>query len=140
MTADSATLYTPDNSLKRQATMTDKESKLTIYHNPRCTKSRMTLQLLQEREEEIQIIEYLEEAPDSSTLREILYRLDMQPRDLMRKQEPIYTELELDRPELNEAELIQAMVDYPILIERPIVLNGDKAAIGRPPENVLEIL
>jgi len=120
--------------------MNENESKLTIFHNPRCSKSRMTLQLLQERDEDIIIIEYLNEAPDSSTLREILYRLNMQPRDLMRKQEPIYTELELDRPELNEAELIEAMMDYPILIERPIVLYGDKAAIGRPPESVMDIL
>lgn len=120
--------------------MNEQESKLTIYHNPRCSKSRMTLQLLQERDEEIEIIEYLNEAPDSSTLREILFRLNMQPRELMRKHEPIYTELELDRLELNEAELIQAMVDYPILIERPIVLKGEKAALGRPPESVLDIL
>ena len=120
--------------------MNDTESKLTIYHNPRCSKSRATLELLQKRGEGIEIIEYLNEAPDSATLREILYRLNMQPRELMRKQEPIYTELELDRPELNEAELIEAMVDYPILIERPIVVSHDKAALGRPPENVLEIL
>lgn len=111
-----------------------------IYHNPRCSKSRQTLSLLQEQGLEPQIIEYLTHPPSKSQLKKILALLDMQPRDLMRQKEPDYKQCHLDDPNLTEDELIEAMIQHPKLIERPIVINGDKAALGRPPEHVLEIL
>ncbi len=112
-----------------------------IYHNPRCSKSRATLALLRERGVEPKIIEYLKTPPTKEELEEILAKLGMtEPRQLMRTKEKIYKELGLDDPELGREQLIQAMVEHPILIERPIVIAGDKAAIGRPPEKVLEIL
>ena len=110
-----------------------------IYHNPRCSKSRATLQLLQERGLNPTIIDYLNNPPDRETLEKILSLLSLQPVELMRSGESIYKELGLDNPSLNNDELIQAMIDNPILIERPIVVAGDRAKIGRPPENVLEI-
>ena len=112
-----------------------------IYHNPRCSKSRATLALLRERGVEPKIIEYLKTPPTKEELEEILAKLGMtEPRQLMRTKEKIYKELGLDDPELGREQLIQAMVEHPILIERPIVIAGDEAAIGRPPEKVLEIL
>jgi len=113
---------------------------VTIYHNPRCSKSRATLDLLRARGVEPQIIEYLSEPPSAQHLGQILDRLGLDPRALMRKKEAPYKELGLDDPALSRAALIRAMVENPILIERPIVLNGAKAALGRPPEAVLEIL
>jgi len=113
---------------------------VTLYHNPRCSKSRQTLQLLQERGIEPQVIEYLKTPPDADTLRAILAQLGIGPRDLLRRKEAEYKALGLDNPELSDAELIQAMVEHPRLIERPIVLTDKGAAIGRPPENVLEVL
>lgn len=111
-----------------------------IYHNPRCSKSRATLQLLEERGLKPTIIEYLVNPPDKETLEKILSLLSLHPGDLMRRGERIYKELGLDNPDLNNDELVQAMIDNPILIERPIVVAGDKVRIGRPPEQVLEIL
>jgi arsenate reductase len=113
---------------------------IRIYHNPRCSKSRQTLQLLQERGFEPEIVKYLETPPSEDELREILDRLGMRPRDLMRKREPEYKASGADDPALSDDELIALMVQYPKLIERPIVLHDDKAALGRPPEQVLEIL
>lgn len=113
---------------------------ITIYHNPRCSKSRATLQLLQEKGIESTIIEYLKTPPSADELEEILNKLGMEPRDLMRKGEDAYREAGLDNPALDRKALIAAMVEHPILIERPIVLSKGKAAIGRPPERVLEIL
>jgi len=113
---------------------------VTIYHNPRCSKSRATLQLLKEKGIEPMIIEYLKTPPSTGQLDAILSKLGMEPRQLMRTKEPEYKETGLDDETLDRAALIQAMVDCPKLIERPIVLANDKAAIGRPPENVLEIL
>ena len=113
---------------------------VTIYHNPRCSKSRQTLELLRGRGIEPLIVEYLKEPPDARRLDGILTRLDLEPRDLMRKKEAPYRELGLDDPGLSRAALIQAMAENPILIERPIVVTGNKAAIGRPPEAVLDIL
>jgi arsenate reductase (glutaredoxin) len=113
---------------------------VTIYHNPRCSKSRQTLDLIREQDIEPQIIEYLKTPPSAGELDRILNRLGLEPRDLMRKREAPYSELGLDSESLDRAALIQAMVENPILIERPIVLKGDKAALGRPPEQVLEIL
>ena len=111
-----------------------------IYHNPRCSKSRQTLALLQEQGIEPQVIEYLTQPPSKSQLKKILSLLGLQPRDLMRKKEPEYLDNHLDDPGLTKVQLIEAMVKHPKLIERPIVIHGDKAALGRPPENVLEIL
>jgi arsenate reductase (glutaredoxin) len=113
---------------------------IKIYHNPRCSKSRETLQLLRDRGIEPGIIEYLKTPPSVEELDAILQKLDMQPRDLMRKKEAPYDENDLLDPALDRRTLIQFMVKFPILIERPIVVNGDKVAIGRPPENVLAIL
>lgn len=113
---------------------------ITIYHNPRCSKSRATLQLLQEKGIESTIIEYLKTPPSADELEEILNKLGMEPRDLMRKGEDAYREAGLDNPALDRKALIAAMVEHPILIERPIVLSKGKAAIGRPPVRVLEIL
>jgi arsenate reductase len=114
--------------------------KVTIYHNPRCTKSRQTLELLQSRGIEPEIIEYLKTPPGKAKLKEILKMLDIEPRALMRKNEDEYKKAKLDNPKLSKDDLIAAMVEHPILIERPIVVTRGKAAIGRPPEKVLEIL
>lgn len=111
-----------------------------IYHNPKCTKSRETLQLLQARGIKPKIVEYLETPPSKTQLNKILQLLDLEPRALMRKQEAEYAAARLDNPKLSRAELIDAMIEHPRLIERPIVLANGKAAIGRPPENVLKIL
>lgn len=86
------------------------------------------------------VIEYLNTPPDSAELNEVLNLLDIEPRELMRKHEAPYKENNLDNPELSREQLIQAMIDNPILIERPIIINGNKATIGRPPEKVLDIL
>ena len=113
---------------------------VTIYHNPRCSKSRTTLSLLQEQSIEPQVIEYLKTPPDTEKLKEILSLLGLTARELMRKGESKYSDLGLDNRDLTEDELIAAMVENPILIERPIVLANNKAIIGRPPEGVLDIL
>ena len=113
---------------------------VTIYHNPRCSKSRKTLALLRHKGIEPEIIEYLVNPPSAAKLSEILNLLGMKPRDLMRQKEASYTQLELDDESLSREALIEAMVDYPILIERPIVLANGKAALGRPPEAVEAII
>lgn len=114
--------------------------KATIYHNPRCSKSRQTLALLEEKGIELDIIEYLKTPPDQQTLTDILKKLDMAPLDLMRKGESIFKELKLDANTGDDKSLVDAMVENPILIERPIVIANGKATIGRPPESVLDIL
>ncbi|MES9935018.1 MAG: arsenate reductase (glutaredoxin) [Sedimenticola sp.] len=111
-----------------------------IYHNPRCSKSRQTLQLLQEQGVEPEITEYLKTPPDAATLDSILKMLGLEPRELMRKKEAEYKEAGLDNPDLSREELIDLMVAHPKVIERPIVIKDGKAAIGRPPEQVLDIL
>lgn len=113
---------------------------VTIYHNSRCTKCRNTLELLKSKGITPKEIYYLDTPPDAATLKEILSMLALTPRELMRKHEAPYKELQLDNPDLNDDALIKAMIDNPILIERPIVIANGKAAIGRPPENVLDIL
>jgi arsenate reductase len=112
----------------------------TIYHNPRCSKSRETLKLLQEKGIEPDIILYLDTPPNAKILSAVLKKLGLKPRELMRRKEAEYKAQGLDNDSLSDAQLIQAMVDTPKLIERPIVVNGSKAALGRPPEQVLEIL
>jgi len=111
-----------------------------IYHNPRCSKSRQTLELLNERGIEAQVVEYLQTPPDAATLQGILDMLGIEPRQLMRSNEPEYRDLNLDDASLSREQLIAAMVSHPRLIQRPIVVRGDKAALGRPPEQVLGIL
>ena len=115
-------------------------SPVTLYHNPRCSKSRQALELLHDRGIEPVIIEYLKTPPDVQTLERILDQLGMEPRELMRDNEAEYRENNLNDPALTREQLIQAMVDHPKLIQRPILLNKGKAALGRPPEHVLEIL
>ena len=111
-----------------------------IYHNPRCGKSRQTLQLIKEQGIEPEVIEYLKTPPTAQELDDILQKLDMEPRDLMRKQEAEYKANDLDNEALDRQALIKGMISHPILIERPIVIANGKAAIGRPPEQVLSIL
>lgn len=113
---------------------------VTIYHNPRCSKSRQTLELLREKGIEPEIIEYLNTPPDAEGLRMLLAKLGIGPRELIRKNEAIYKELGLDDPLFTDNDLIAAMVQHPRLIERPIVVKGNKAVIGRPPERALDIL
>jgi len=112
----------------------------TIYHNPRCSKSRAALDLLTEKGIEVEIVKYLDTPPDRETLVKILDMLNMEPRDLMRKGEKEYKENNLSDENLSRDELIDAMLKYPRLIERPIVINNGKAAIGRPIENIINIL
>jgi arsenate reductase len=112
----------------------------TIYHNPRCSKSRETLALLEERGIAPRIVEYLKAPPSAAELTSILKALGLKPRDILRQGEPLYSELGLKDRDLDDHALIALMVANPILIERPIVVSGKKAAIGRPPEAVLKIL
>lgn len=111
----------------------------TIWHNPRCSKSRETLALLEEKGEQPIIRKYLEDAPSAEEIREILALLGIEPRALMRTKDALYKELGLADVSDNEA-LIKAMADNPKLIERPVVIKNGKARLGRPPESVLEIL
>ena len=111
-----------------------------IYHNPGCSKSRQTLQLLHDHGIEPEIINYLTAPPSTAELDRILKQLDRDPRTIMRRKEGVYRDLNLDDPTLGRAALIRALVENPILIERPIVVTDCKAALGRPPEDVLAIL
>lgn len=113
---------------------------ITLYHNPRCSKSRETLKLLQENGIEPDIREYLKDVPTADELRAVLEKLGIPARDLLRKKEAEYKEAGLDNPDLDDNAIIDAMTRYPKLIERPIVIKGNQARIGRPPEAVLEIL
>ena len=113
---------------------------ITIYHNPRCSKSRQTLELLEKNGVPPTVVEYLKTPPTVGKLKEILSQLGLKPRELMRKKEAVYAEGKLDNPSLSDDDLVEAMTKHPILIERPIVLANGKAAIGRPPEKVLDIL
>jgi arsenate reductase len=113
---------------------------VTIYHNPRCSKSRQTLELLEEKGIKPEIIEYLLSPPSADELKNILNILGISARELMRKKEAAYQENGLDDGNLSEDELVDAIIKNPILIERPIVVSKGKAAIGRPPENVLAVI
>lgn len=115
-------------------------TEVTIYHNPRCSKSRQTLALLEERGVTPDIVLYLETPPNAEGLKAILSGLGIGPRQLMRKGEDIYKSLGLADPAITDQALIEAMAANPILIERPIVVAGERAVLGRPPENVLELL
>jgi len=111
-----------------------------IYYNPACSKCRQSKALLEDRGEKLDIVEYLTTPPGRDELVHILSLLDLEPRELMRRHEAPYAALQLDRAELSRDQLIDAMVDHPILIERPIVIKNGKAIIGRPPERILDIL
>ena len=111
-----------------------------IYHNPKCSKCRLTMDILNDKGVNTSVVEYLKTPPNSEELTEILDLLGIEPRELMRKHETPYKENNLDNAELSRDQLIQAMIDNPILIERPIIINGKKATIGRPPEKVFDIL
>jgi len=111
-----------------------------IYHNPRCSKSRQTLELLHETGIKTEVIEYLNTPPNEAELEKILQGLEMEPRDLMRKGQNEYKTLNLADENLSREELIKAMIENPILIERPIVMTNKGIAIGRPIENVKKIL
>ncbi len=113
---------------------------VVIYHNPRCSKSRQTLALLQERGIVPEQVLYLETPPAPAEIRRLLKRLNMSARELLRKGEAEFTALNLSDSALSENQLIDAMSEHPRLIERPIVVVGDRAVIGRPPERVLELI
>ncbi len=113
---------------------------VTIYHNPRCSKSRQTLEILKEHNIEPDVVLYLQTPPDAKKLRALLKKLGLEARDLLRKSESAYKENNLQDQTLKNEQLIQAMVEHPILIERPIVEKGNKAVLGRPPENVLSLI
>ncbi len=115
-------------------------NEVTLYHNPRCSKSRQTLALLEERGITPEIIEYLQTPPDAATITGLLDKLGLPAIELIRRGEAPFAELALAGKEDDDGALVEAMVSHPILIERPIVVAGDQARIGRPPEAVLDIL
>ena len=115
-------------------------SDVTIYHNPRCSKSRQTLELLEQNGVEATVVKYLETPPDAERLEQILNLLGLEPHGLIRTNESEYREQGMDNPDLTRQQLIELMVQYPKVIQRPIVIKDGKAAIGRPPETVLDIL
>lgn len=112
----------------------------TIYHNPRCSKSRQTLQLLQDNGVEPEVVLYLETPPTKEILAELLQKLGISARELLRTGEDAYKALQLKDKSLSDEQLIDAMVQHPKLIQRPIVVRGDRAVLGRPPENALELI
>ncbi|MBS82949.1 MAG: arsenate reductase (glutaredoxin) [Gammaproteobacteria bacterium] len=115
-------------------------SEITIYHNPRCTKSRKTLDLIKNNNIEPTVIFYLEKKITYQELKNIILKLRISPRDLLRKGEVEYKENNLGNTNLSDDEIINFMINFPKLIERPIVIKGDEAIIGRPPENVLKLI
>lgn len=114
-------------------------SAVRIYHNPRCSKSRQALALLEEQGEAFEVINYIEHPLDNATISDLLVNLGLSARELMRKGEDTYKELNLGNPDLSEAQLVQALADYPRLIERPIVVKDNRAIVARPPEKLLEL-
>ena len=117
--------------------MTDK---VTIYFNPKCSKCRLSLELLEQQGQQVEVIEYLNTPPDAATLESLLDMLGLEPRELMRKHEKEYTEAGLDNPALSRAELIRGMIENPRVLERPVAVKNGRATIGRPPERILDIL
>ena len=113
---------------------------VTIYHNPRCSKSRQTLELIKANGIDPSIVLYLEEPPTTETLSNIINLLKLKPRDLLRKGEDEYKALNLKDTTIDDSEIIKLMSKYPKLIERPIVISGKNAILGRPPENVLSLI
>ncbi|MCS6983759.1 MAG: arsenate reductase (glutaredoxin) [Leptospiraceae bacterium] len=115
-------------------------AKVTIYYNPRCRKSREALEIIKEKGYDPEIRNYLEDPPTKSELAEILRKMGKKPRDIFRKSEPLYKDLGLKNKDLSDDALLDYLVQYPILIERPIVVRGQRAVLGRPPEDVKKIL
>jgi arsenate reductase (glutaredoxin) len=113
---------------------------VTIYHNPRCRMSRKALELIQQKKIQPKIIEYLKTPPTAKELDAILKKLKLEPRDIIRTKEKEYKKFKLDNPGLTRQRLIETLAKHPILIQRPIVLSGGKATLGRPPERVETIL
>ena len=113
---------------------------VTVYHNPRCSKSRAAMEYLEENGIEAEVVKYMDSPPDAENLKELLSMLGMSPRELMRKHEKVFKEAGLDDPTFTDDELIEAMTQCPSLIERPIVVNNGKAVLARPPETVQDIL
>ncbi|GAA3952550.1 arsenate reductase (glutaredoxin) [Allohahella marinimesophila] len=113
---------------------------LTLYHNPRCSKSRQALSLLEERSLDVQVVRYIDEPLTPTQLKALIDRLGCTPRDLLRKGEAEYKELGLDSLDISDDVLIEAMSSHPRLMERPILDNGEKAVVGRPPEMVLALV
>jgi arsenate reductase len=116
------------------------QGKPIMYHNPRCSKSRETLQILEAHDIVPEIIDYLDEPPDPQELKRIVGLLGVSARELMRTTEPVYKDADLDDDSLSEDEIIEAICEYPELLQRPIVILGDKAIIGRPPSRVLDLI
>ena len=115
-------------------------SELCLLHNPRCSKSRAALELLEARGLQVEVLRYLDSPLNAAQLRELLGKLGLSARQLLRSGEELYQSLHLDDPQLSEAQLIDAMAEHPRLIERPILINCPRAMVGRPPERILEIL
>lgn len=113
---------------------------ITFYHNPRCSKSRQALALLEDKGVDLNVVRYLETPPSLSTLKKIAAALKVSPRDFMRTGDALYKELDLDRNGLSDSALLKAIVEHPKLLERPIAVAGERAVIGRPPEEILKIL
>jgi len=113
---------------------------VTIYHNPRCSKSRQTLQIIESKKIKPTIIEYLKQPPNKIELKSILKKLQLRAHDIVRIKEAEFQQLGLDIIAASEDQILDAMITYPILMERPIVVNGEHAIVARPPEKVLEIL
>ena len=113
---------------------------LSIFHNPRCSKSRKALEIIEINDVEVQVILYLQDPPSVSELNSLLEKLGMKASELVRKRESIIKELDIDLSSISNDDLISIMAEHPILIERPIVFNESSAIIGRPPENVEELL
>ncbi len=113
---------------------------VTIYHNPRCSKSRQAMELLRERGIEPEVVEYLKAPPTAEELRRVLAMMNARPRDIIRKGEAVYRDLGLADPALSDEQLIEQMIANPILIERPIVIREGRAVVGRPPEAILDII
>jgi|TARA_B110000459_G_C16616839_1_gene499378 arsenate reductase len=111
---------------------------MKIYHNPRCSKSRETLQLIKDAGVEVEIVEYLKAIPTVDDLKMILMKLNLKPTDILRKGEAVYKE-KFKNSDFNDDEWIKVMLEYPKLIERPIVIKGNKAILGRPPQNVIDL-
>ena len=114
--------------------------KLVMYHNPSCSKSRETLEILQQNQQDPEIIEYLDSPPSRQELERIVKLLGISPRELLRTGEPAYQDAKLDDETIADAEILDAICQFPILLQRPIIISGNKAVIGRPPVKVLDLI
>jgi len=115
-------------------------SKIKFYHNPRCSKSRQALALLEDEGAELDVVRYLDTPPTFAALKTLTKTLNVSPRAFMRTREAIYKDLDLGRDDISESALLKAIVEHPKLLERPIAVTATRAVIGRPPEDILKIL